>query len=80
MWFTITLNKSEYSCKVSFPKRKYVRFVLFRNGDLLLMNIPKGFELPGYSFEDLKTSEEKAFFSTTYTSNKLFNKEGQLLN
>src|SRR5690606_27104706 len=34
------------SLYVSFPKRKHVRFVLLNNGNLLMLGIPKDFELP----------------------------------
>ena len=46
------------SLYVSFTKRKYVRFVLLNNGNLLMLGIPKDFELPGYKFEDLMTKEK----------------------
>ncbi|MBQ4915496.1 hypothetical protein J8L85_13660 [Maribacter sp. MMG018] len=68
------------SLYVSFPKRKYVRFVLLNNGNLLMLGIPKGFELPGYKFEDLMTKEEKSFLSTSYKSFKLFDENGKILN
>ena len=68
------------SLYVSFPKRKYVRFVLLNNGNLLLLGIPKGFELPEYKFEELMTKEEKSFLSTSYKSFKLFDKKGKMLN
>ena len=68
------------SLYVSFPKRKYVRFVLLNNGNLLMLGIPKDFELPGYKFEDLMTKEEKSFLSTSYKSFKLFDENGKMLN
>lgn len=68
------------SLYVSFPKRTHVRFVLLKNGNLLLLEIPKNFELPGYSFEDLMTEKEESFLSTTYKSFKLFNEIGEMLN
>ena len=68
------------SLYVSFPKRKYVRFVLLNNGNLLLLGIPKGFELPGYKFEELMTKEESSFLSTSYKSFKLFDEKGKMLN
>ena len=68
------------SLYVSFPKRKYVRFVLLNNGNLLMLGIPKDFELLGYKFEDLMTKEEKSFLSTSYKSFKLFDENGKMLN
>ena len=68
------------SLYVSFPKRKYVRFVLLNNGNLLMLGIPKGFELLDYKFEELMTHEEKSFLSTSYKSFKLFDEKGKMLN
>jgi len=68
------------SLYVSFPKRKYVRFVLLNNGNLLMLEIPKGFELLDYKFEELMTKEEKSFLSTSYKSFKLFDEKGKMLN
>ncbi|WP_417213201.1 hypothetical protein [Bizionia sp.] len=68
------------SLYVSFPKRKYVRFVLLDNGNLLILGIPKGFNLLDYKFEELMTKEEKSFLSTSYKSFKLFNESGKMLN
>ena len=68
------------SLYVSFTKRKYVRFVLLNNGNLLMLGIPKGFELLDYKFEELMTEEEKSFLSTSYKSFKLFDEKGNMLN
>ncbi len=68
------------SLYVSFPKRKYLRFILLGNGNLLMLGIPKGFELLGYKFEELMTQEEKSFLSTSYKSFKLFDENGKMLN
>ncbi|SEA74471.1 hypothetical protein [Psychroflexus halocasei] len=68
------------SLYVSFPKRKYVRFVLLNNGNLLMLGIPKGFELLDYKFEELMTKEKKSFLSTSYKSFKLFDEKGKMLN
>lgn len=68
------------SLYVSFPKRKYVRFVLLENGNILVLGIPKGFELLDYKFEELMTQEEKSFLSTSYKSFKLFDENGKMLN
>jgi len=68
------------SLYVRFPKRKYIRFVLLNNGNLLMLGILKGFELPGYKFEELMTKEEKSFLSTSFKSFKLFDDKGKMLN
>ena len=68
------------SLYVSFPERKYVRFILLNNGNLLMLGIPKGFKLPGYKFEELMTKEEKSFLSFSYKSYKLFDEKGKMLN
>jgi len=68
------------SLYISFPNRKYVRFILLNNGNLLTLGIPKGFELPGYKFEELMTKEDKSFLSTSYKSFKLFDEKGKMLN
>lgn len=72
--------KNAISLYVSFPKRKYVRFVLLNSGNLLMLGIPKDFELLSYKFEDLMTKEEKSFLSTSYKSYKLFDETGKILN
>lgn len=61
-------------------KRNYVRYVLLKNNNLLVLGIPKDFTLPGYSFEDLMTEKKDSFFSTSYKSFKLFNHKGKMLN
>lgn len=68
------------SLYVSFAERKYVRFVLLDNGNLLMLEIPKNFELLDYKFEELMTKEEKSFLSTSYKSFKLFDENGKMLN
>ena len=60
--------------------RKENMYALFYNGNLLMLGIPKDFELPGYKFEDLMTKEEKSFLSTSYKSFKLFDENGKMLN
>lgn len=72
--------KNAISLYVSFPKRTYIRFVLLDNGNLLMLEIPKGFELLDYTFEQLMTKEEKSFLSTSYKSFKLFDENGKMLN
>jgi hypothetical protein len=68
------------SLYISFPNRKYVRFILLNNNNLLALSIPAGFELPGYKFEELMTKEEKFLFETKYKSFKLFDERGKMLN
>ncbi|MFD0837456.1 hypothetical protein ACFQ0I_16880 [Mariniflexile aquimaris] len=68
------------SLYITFPNRKHVRFVLLANSNLLTLEIPKDFDLPGYKFDELMTKEEKSFFSTSYKSFKLFNNNGKMLN
>jgi len=71
------------SLYISLPSRNDVHFILLNNDNLLVLEIPKSFELPGYKFEDLiinqKISEEKSFFTDTYKSFKLFDKQGEML-
>ncbi len=68
------------SLYVSFPNRMYVRFILLSNNNLLTLDIPQGFELPGYKFEELMTKKEKTFLETSYKSFKLFDEKGKMLN
>jgi hypothetical protein len=68
------------SLSILFPNRKYVRFILLSNNNLLTLDIPQGFELPGYKFEELMTKKEKIFLETSYKSFKLFDEKGKMLN
>ena len=68
------------SLYISFPKNNVVRFVLLNNDNILILGIPKGFELPNYKFEALITKQEKSFLSTSYKSFKLFDEYGKMLN
>ena len=78
---TSTLDfKNAISLYISFPNRKYVRFILLNNENLLILGIPKGFELLDYKFPELMTTKEESFLSTTYNSFKLFDKKGRMLN
>ncbi len=72
--------KNAISLAISFPNRRLVRFVLLQNGNLLLLEIPKGFTLPGFKFEELVTKKEEVFLSTIYSSFKLFDEKGRMLN
>lgn len=68
------------SLYISFPNQKHVRFILLNNNNLLALGIPRGFELPGYKFEELMTKEETFLFETSYKSFKLFDETGKMLN
>ncbi len=69
------------SLSIPFNRGRHVQFILLNNNSLMILgNIPKGFELPGYKFEELVTKEEKGFFSTDYLSFKLFDEQGKMLN
>lgn len=57
-----------------------VRFILFNNNNLMLLNIPERFTIPGYNFEDLMTNKKESFLNTSYKSFKLFNEKGNMLN
>lgn len=64
----------------TFNENNYVNFILLNNNYLLLLEIPENFTLPGYSFNELVTSEEESLFSTKYYSFKLFNEKGEMVN
>jgi hypothetical protein len=72
--------KNAISFSISYPNRKYVRFILFENNDLMILKIPKDYSLPNYSFEELLTRTEKSFLSVSYESYKIFNEKGEMLN
>ncbi|TXD48015.1 hypothetical protein [Polaribacter sp. IC073] len=76
---TLDFNNA-ISLYISFPNRKHVRFILLNSDKLLTLEIPKGFELLGYKFEELMTEEKKSFLSTSYKSYKLFDNKGKMLN
>jgi len=76
---TLDFNNA-ISLYISLPNRKYFRCILLNNDNLLVLGIPKGFELPGYNFQDLMTKKEEPFLSTSYKSFKLFNNKGEMLN
>ena len=65
---------------ISYPNRKYVRYILLENNNVIILGIPKGFEIPGYSFEDLLTETEENFLSKSYKSFKVFNEQGEMIN
>ena len=71
------------SLYISFSGRKDVHFILLSNGNLLLLDIPAAFELPGFKFDDLITkeviNENKSFGTEYFKSFKLFNKNGEML-
>ncbi len=68
------------SRNIKYLLRRNPNMVLLNNNNLLVMEIPKDYTLPGYSFEELVTKKEEFFLSTTYKSYKLFNEEGEMLN
>jgi len=68
------------SLYLSYPRLKQVRFILFANGELLVLRIPEGFEMLGFQFEDLNTDTEESIFKSSYESYKLFSVNGEMLN
>ncbi len=64
---------------ISYPDKKYVRFILFSSNDLMLLDIPKDFSIPGYSFKELVTNTKEGFLSVSYESYRIFNEEGKML-
>lgn len=79
-----TLQNLNYNNAISFyisyPNRKSVRYLLLENNNVIILGIPKGFEIPGYSFEDLLTQTEENFLSKSYKSFKVFNEQGEMIN
>lgn len=67
------------SLYISYPKRKYVRYVLLKNKNLVMLDIPKGYSIPGYTFEELVTKKEELFLHTSYQTYRVFNEEGEML-
>lgn len=65
---------------ISYPDRRYVRYILLENNQVIILKIPKDFSIPKYSFEDLLTKKTESFLSVTYESYKLFNEKGEMLN
>ncbi len=63
---------------ISNPAEKLqIHLVLLKNDELLLMQIPKEYSVPGYAFEDLTNKNEGKFRFKSY---KLFDKNGKMLN
>ncbi len=65
---------------ISYSNRKYVRYILLENKNVIMLGIPKDFTVPGYSFEELLTKKEENFLSNSYYSYKIFNENGEMLN
>lgn len=65
---------------ISYPNRKYVRYILLDNNNVIILGIPKDFNIPGYSFEELLTETEETFLSKSYNSYKIFDESGKMLN
>lgn len=63
---------------IKYPKRRTASFVLLNNNDILMLEIPKGYTIPNYTFEEL-TSEIKKKFSFNYKSYKLINNDGEII-
>ncbi len=78
------LQKLNYNNAISFyisyPNRKYVRYILLENSNVIMLSIPKDFKIPGYDFEELLTETEENFFSKSYKSFKIFDENGEMLN
>ncbi|MCC8360059.1 hypothetical protein [Salinimicrobium sediminilitoris] len=72
--------KNAVSFYISYPDRRYVRFILFENNDVMVLKIPRDYSLPNYRFEDLVTKTNESFLSVTYESYKIFNEKGEMLN
>lgn len=54
------------SLYIRYPERKSVRFILLKNDNLVMLDIPKGYSVPGYSFDELLTEKEESFLHTNY--------------
>ena len=72
--------KNAVSFYISYPDRRYVRFILFGNNDVMVLKIPRDYSLPNYRFEDLVTKTNESFLSVTNESYKIFNEKGEMLN
>lgn len=64
---------------VIYPNRRVVNFLLFRNNHLMVLEIPKGFNLKNYSFEELLTQTEEGFLDNSYYSHRIFDERGKML-
>lgn len=67
------------SLYIRYPERKYVRYVLLKNKDLLMLDIPNGYSIPGYTFDELVTKKKESFLHTSYQTFRVFNEEGEML-
>ncbi|MDO5607457.1 MAG: hypothetical protein Q4G08_03265 [Capnocytophaga sp.] len=56
------------------------RFILLADGHLLMKTMPKGFEMPGYTFVQLLPERKEYPGVTTYITNKMFTSEGEVTN
>ena len=80
---SLTLDFNDaISFYILFQNRYSVSFLLLNNGNLLITDtdIPMGFELPGYKFEQLMTKAVNSFLSIEYQSFKMFDEKGKMLN
>ncbi|WP_130733255.1 hypothetical protein [Flavobacterium sp. J27] len=68
------------SLYVSYPNGYDINYILLKNNNLLLLEIPKDFSLPGYNFEDLIIDKNNINRTVSNKCYKLFNLEGIMLN
>jgi hypothetical protein len=71
--------KGAISLYISYSERKYVRYILLKNKNLVMLDIPKEFSIPGYTFEELVTKKEESFLHTSYQTYRVFNEQGEML-
>ena len=80
----VELYRNEIENAVEFSTFKKgegrARYIVFENGDLMLLRIPKDFSFGGINFSDLLTYEQGSFFSKSYYSYKIFDGKGNLKN
>lgn len=67
------------SLYINYPGRKNVNYILLKNKNIIMLNIPRDYSIPGYSFEELLTEKEESFLHTTYKAYRLFNEDGKML-
>ncbi len=65
---------------ISYPDRKYVRYIMLENNNIILLGVPEDYTIPGYSFQELVTETEEILFSKFYKSYKVFDEKGKMLN
>lgn len=66
------------SFNITNPNYKFeIKYVLLKNDQLLLLQIPKDYTIPGYSFSELTNINDRKLWFRSY---KLFDKKGKLSN